>query len=738
MTGLQQGPTRAIRTLTKLRNSLVSRIGNNSKAAAHYDIILQRLFFFRLLSALGVAPSGLVSNEFSQDGQSPIVSLTVHGSRAKNAAGHHQEEIVRAVSSLGLFESSSDQQLAQQDIDHGILLDFAGALDDLEIDGPTTTAPIDNRILLLGLLYESIKSRRWKKRGGAFYTPFEIARWICSRSLAVFLEDWTSASPSKLVEQILSLRVLDNSCGGGAFLLAMLQRLMELTQSSLNDLDSPDGSVTIRGVDCGSTASVAAHVLKHRLFGADLDRGAVNITEAQLWLVTAALTGDLTGANTGMNLKTGDSLFPLWPEELVFDIIVGNPPYLRLSTLDPSYRTNLKARYKTAREYNIHALFIEASLQQLAPNGVLGYLVHKNLLTLGSYTQLRRRLLTNHRLKHISDCGPGVFRGVTAETGIIILRKGNMKRESSVSLSRYDPRREDCVSTTAIPQANYMNLVQPWNHRFLTGIDKVNEKLLSSLSNLPRLVDIASIHRGIETGCNDSFVHCSPKAGGNWKPVVRGRDIAAYRATSRVFLDYDRNRLAKPGRLGLLSMPKVIVQQNARNPVACYDEGKHLVLNSATYISEASRNVLKSICVFINSNLVARFFRTVMTNNARITVNLLPNNLGSIPIPESFDDLLYGKLCDVLTSLRSSEERSPSMNEVFHVWHSVIAEAAVQVAYFPDRKDSRSVAEELHTMLKDSLGLSNLLDISHKSLLTRSAMNGLEEASMLLLGKASR
>jgi hypothetical protein len=685
------------------------------------------MFFFRLLSALQAAPSGSLSDQFSEGNQSPIVSLTMWGSRAKPPPGHHQSETVRAVSSLGLFKSDCNQKSGHQEMDHSLFLDFAGALDDLKIEEPDPGAVIDGRILLLGRLYESIKSRGCRKRGGAFYTPLEIARWICGRSLEAFLGDWTSASPSKLVNQVLSLRVLDNSCGGGVFLLAMLQSLMGLIQSSLSGSDSAGKFMRKRGVDWRNTASIAGHLLKHSLFGADLDQGAVSITEAQLWLAIATLNDSHTSPSFAVNLKTGDSLFQLWPEDFAFDIIVGNPPYLRLSSLDPSYRANLKARYRTAREYNIHALFIDASIEQLAPDGVLGYLLHKNLLTLDSYAQLRRRLLADHRIKHISDCGPDVFKGVTAETGIIILRKGNIARESSVCLSNYDPQRADCVSITTIPQADYRDLVCPWSYRFLTGIDEKDVELLRSLSNLPRLADIASIHRGIETGCNSRFVHDTPKASGNWIPVVRGRDIAEYKARSRAFLDYDRNRLAKPGKPGLLLMPKVIVQQNARNPVAFYDEGKHLVLNSATYITEASEDILKSICVFLNSNLVASFFRTVMTNNARITVNLLPNNLGSIPIPESFDGRVYGRLCDLLTSLRLSEERSRDRSDVFQLWHSVIAEAAVQAAYFPERSDSRSVAEELHSLLKDSVKPSNLLDMCHTSHLVRSAMNGLEK-----------
>ncbi|MFX0045062.1 MAG: hypothetical protein ACFE8Z_04390, partial [Candidatus Hermodarchaeota archaeon] len=155
MTVLKPGTAQTIRTLTRLRNGLVSSLGNSGRALAHYDIILQRLFFLRLLSALGIAPSGLVSSEFSEGSQSPIVSLALQGSYAKNIVGHHQEETVRAVSSLGLFKSGSNQQSDLQEIDHSILLDFTVALDNLEIKGSHTTAPIDGRILLLGLLYES-------------------------------------------------------------------------------------------------------------------------------------------------------------------------------------------------------------------------------------------------------------------------------------------------------------------------------------------------------------------------------------------------------------------------------------------------------------------------------------------------------------------------------------------------------------------------------------------------------
>ncbi|MHA2434137.1 MAG: HsdM family class I SAM-dependent methyltransferase, partial [Candidatus Thorarchaeota archaeon] len=536
MTGLRKGTTSTIRAVTKLRDALVTGFRSNSQAVEISSIILQRLFFFKLLSTLGLVPTEMLSNEFSRVSQSSIVSLIVHGSGVRSPSDRNQLEIVRVVSRLGLFKPTNSQRAFSEEIDHSFLSDCVHALDALGVDGPNTTAPVDDRILLLGLLYESIKSRGGRKSGGIFYTPFELAERICSHSLDAFLEDWMSTSVLKFIHRILSLRVLDNSCGGGVFLLAMLQRLVEILRSKSGDLDSPARLMKSHGFDCRSTASVAAHILEHCLFGVDLDQGAVNVTEAQLWMVMAALTGSLKCGNSTTNLKTGDSLLPLWPEGIVFDIIVGNPPYLRLSSLDASYRADLKTRYRTAREYNIHALFVEASMKQLAPEGVLGYLVHKNLLTLSSFTQLRKRLLTHHRLKHISDCGSGVFKGVAAETSFIILKKGPQRGTSSVSLSRYDTRVADCFVNTTIPQKEYENLIAPWSHRFLAGIDTKDAELLDSLSHLPRLTDFVSIRRGIETGQNNRFVSVDQRARGNWQPIVRGRDIAAYMAVSRVFL----------------------------------------------------------------------------------------------------------------------------------------------------------------------------------------------------------
>ncbi len=134
--------------------------------------------------------------------------------------------------------------------------------------------------------------------------------------------------------------------------------------------------------------------------------------------------------------------------------------------------------------------------------------------------------------------------------------------------------------------------------------------------------------------------------------------------------------------MDLLQTPKLVVQQNSRRPIAYFDEGRFLVLNSATYVSEAPPDFLKSVCVFLNSGLVGWFFRKVVTNDAGLTVNILPNNLGLIPLPAHFDTRVFAWLCDMLTSLNGESEHI-----IFAEKESLqnAADAAVLESYFPQQ-----------------------------------------------------
>ncbi len=724
--GMDRDSTRIVRAVVKLRDALANSLATEGLPIAAANLIIKRFFFLRIVSAIGLLRGEMLSEGLScWSLSSHVKSLILGRTQTKKLTSLKQHEVFRDLSSLGLFKKRVLEREISNQLGEGVLLNCSNAMEEMDIDNVYTDSTIDRRVLLLGQVHEALKSRQRRKLKGVFYTPFKLAKTICELGLSTHFDGSNPESnPTRtLLNRILALRILDNACGGGAFLLAMLEKMVELLRTHIYEKGPIDSPLCDHELGSTSPASIAAFIVENCLYGADLDQGAVDTTEAQLWMAIASLRRSSHRTNCRTNLMIADSLSSSWLDGFAFDMIVGNPPYLRLSALDPSYSAGLRGRYATNREYNIHALFIEASMNQLKQGGVLAYLVHKNLLSLDSYAQLRRLLLNKHTLKHVSDCGAGVFNGVTAETGIIVIQKGRRIENSPVALSTYDSNGAGCVSVMNVPQGQYNHLVSSWNHRFITGITEGDVELFQVLRRYPRLATLASASRGIETGCNSRFISERPEVEGNWEPLIRGRDITSYGTDSHVFIDYKRDLLSKPGRDGLINLPKVLVQQNARNPVAYYDWGRYLVLNSATYIADASEAILKSICTLVNSRLVAWFFRTVVTNNAKLTVNLLPCNLGIIPVPSTFDENLLGALCDVLTMLRLSVNSSHYLNEAFSLWHNVIAEATILEAYFPRQRGTKSTTETLRDMFHDYSSISDFIDIQRDSQLVRTAMD---------------
>jgi hypothetical protein len=585
---------------------------------------------------------------------------------------------------------------------------------DLKLKSKDDRALLDTRILILGRLFESFKSQKRRKNRGAYYTPYNLARTICRLSLDAF----ESRDGISNVSRLVGLRILDNACGSGTFLFAMLEEI-------LSRISAREEKIVLEGikVETSKLDSIASYLLRNSLFGQDVDEDAITIAEAQLWLAQYALKGTIPSLVSRPNLRVTDTLVSNVLDEK-YDIVIGNPPYMRLASEETEFKQTVKARYDTTREYNTHALFVQASLSQLKQNGILGYLIHKNLLSLDTFKRLRKSIAESHSLIHLSDCGSGVFRGVTAETAFIILQKGFSAAPPSVTLSRYNSDSYGCYDISNIDREEFCSLISNWNHRYLLGIKSEGIPYLQHMSNLPQLGRMVTIKRGIETGCNRKFISEAAKLGGNWKPLLRGRDVAKYAIKGSVCLNHDLTRLAKPGRRDLQHVPKVVVQQNSAHPIAFYDSGKYLVLNSTTYLTDASEDLLKGICVLLNSKLISWFFRTVLSNNAGLTVNLLPSNLGMIPIPRKLDLTLFSTLCDVLSRFRASSDLAR-----FQLWHETLVETLVVAAYFPYLFKDNNASDRIHEIV-DAIVSEPVEDVQYDEAVS-SAKNALEEFAFL-------
>ncbi|NHJ13805.1 MAG: hypothetical protein EAX95_09010 [Candidatus Thorarchaeota archaeon] len=658
----------------KLRNNLLDSLQSDQTRSNQIGDFAYRVFFLRVLSDLDLIPEKDVLQYASSvlDSQKPVSVLS------------------RELGSLALFTNTPHDAMDGNNLPKDEIEDMAQSIANIRFKAPKHNWVIDSRIYLLCELFEAFNSRQTRKKRGSFYTPPWLAREITQLVVSMAVPETNASTDARGSDSqsITGLKVLDNACGCGVFLISAFDALLGEHAKE-------------KGMSNPSLASTAKRIVRDCLFGSDIDPRAVEVADALLWTALTQVTGTRQSLNLiDNNLIVGDSLLQTRFANQ-FDIIVGNPPYFRLSRRDPDYRELLSKNYMITREYNAHALFLEASIRALRNGGLLGFLLHKNLLNLDTYRELRKHIAESLELCSLVDCGSGIFSQVTAETAVLILKRNISNLDTELKLMQCNAEIEGFEMISTIPLRQYLQVVENWNFRYILRLKKPHAEPLMQMALLPTLSEKVSISRGIETGDNTRFLS-QTRNGPSWKPIIRGRDIQKFQLHDVTFIDYDRTLLAKSGRSDLLEIPKVVVRQNAMSPIAAFDPGSRLVLNSATYLANASPDFLKSLCVILNSTLVEWFFQLVLTNNSKVTVNILPNNLGIIPIPMAIDTAAFSNLYNLISSFRSDRKSMAGSEMRYSRLVNPVAEALVLNAYFPELVSS-PVIEDVRNQLASPL-----------------------------------
>ncbi len=173
---------------------------------------------------------------------------------------------------------------------------------------------------MLGKVFEELVTGRHDS--GSYYTPRPVVSFMCREALKGFLQgrdtgledaaiarfvddhdtSGVSVAAARSVGRALDeITVVDPACGSGAYLLGMMQELVELQTALYN-----------AGLDSKSLYDLKLQIIERNLFGADIDEFAVNIAMLRLWL-SLAIEYDAPGdppplPNLDFKIVCGDSL----------------------------------------------------------------------------------------------------------------------------------------------------------------------------------------------------------------------------------------------------------------------------------------------------------------------------------------------------------------------------------------------------------------------------------------------
>ena len=118
----------------------------------------------------------------------------------------------------------------------------------------------------------------------------------------------------------------------------------------------------------------------------------------------------------------------------VFDLVIGNPPYYEIRTLDADAR----ARYSRviSGRPNIFALFFLVGYNALKPGGTLAFVVPPSMNNGAYFNDLRSFILDSFSIEYLKVFeDPFLFEDAQTAVQLIVLRKGGNHTKYSVDLS---------------------------------------------------------------------------------------------------------------------------------------------------------------------------------------------------------------------------------------------------------------------------------------------------------------
>lgn len=433
------------------------------------------------------------------------------------------------------------------------------------------------------------KSQTKRKKDGVFYTPKYITKYIVENTVGKLCEDKKLAlalndedyeqditinksgkkrkKTDKRIEEekvaldrlnayrdwLLQITICDPAVGSGAFLnealnflIAEHEYIVELeTKLFGSGLAYPD---------------IENSILENNLFGVDINEESVEIAKLSLWLRTAQPRRKLNNLND--NIQCGNSLiddpavagdkafnwqtaFPQVFAKGGFDVVIGNPPYLRIQGLQSAYPEMVKYYEKQFESaignYDIYVLFIERSLDLIKETGQVSLILpHKFLIS--EFGEGVRRLLAKNRLvSSLLHFEEHLVFEVTTYTCILTLDK---KPKNELQFSFINPQKiQEMIEWTSL---SYDELThEKWNLLSNTEInlfDKLHKQPLTAKDVFSKifvglqtsadkifLID-GHIEGGLVKGYSKSL-DCEVEIEvGLMKPMLKGQDVSRYKS----------------------------------------------------------------------------------------------------------------------------------------------------------------------------------------------------------------
>ena len=558
-----------------------------------------------------------------------------------------------------------------------------------------------------------------RKKDGVYYTPEYITDYVCRNTIIPYLSksgkitnvydlvDEYSDNLSHLEQKFQSIKILDPACGSGAFLVKAVEVLLDIYRT-IHEHKLSRGEYTKDGqlqLTKWSDETKIRDIITNNIFGVDVNDESVGITKLSLFLMLA--TGNKKLSDLSKNIKIGNSLVldkdvdPKafdWNKEFSdiinnggFDIIIGNPPYIRVQRIDHKIIDYLLLSYCSAhKKFDISMMFFEKSLSLTKKHGLISFISSSQWLNT-DYGEKLREMLSKGLIKKLINFGSlPIFDDVSTYPAIFIFGSNIRERMEYVKIDDATKLSYGGISSAKSISLHYSQFGnKAWSFNELNLITHLDTNNI----DWNHITQFGNFYTGLLTGLDDVFVVSKAKikkydleSNLLYPYAYQGKEVRQYGETlpsEMVIYPYDFNKdsdavllsedrlkklapnifqylkthksklekrmdsrkyyaagknwykLVRPGKFTHIQPEKLIIKGIDVKPTVGFLKSNTAFngANSPAFIITNNKYNLWTFIAILNSNIISYYLRSICPSKLHGFFRFNTNSLNTIPIP---------------------------------------------------------------------------------------------------------
>lgn len=327
-----------------------------------------------------------------------------------------------------------------------------------------------------------------------------------------------------------------------------------------------------------------------------------------------------------------------------FDVVIGNPPYVKVIDKQVVNYFNRKYIYQDYQQ-DLYLLFLEQYKKLLITGGKLGIIIPNTWLQSIKFRNIRRYLVNQYYWERILDIKEHIFKAVV-DTHVLIFEKNDYIKNTSLSIDTYQKGKIEFsqeINQDNLPDnGDVINVVSNDVDKLL--FEKIKEKSIfikdvcfSNVGVKPFQVGKGRPKQTREIVDLKPFVKVNqPKPlGENWLPLMRGSLMNKYenRWNNNSWIQYGE-WLAEPKDSKIFEAEEKIIVRQTGDSIIATIIGKNIIARDNLHILISNSLNHKFILGVLNSKLTDFYYYQINPERGEVLAQVKKNHVEQLPLPK--------------------------------------------------------------------------------------------------------